>query len=172
MEAMKAIMGRRSIRKYTAQAVPEVMVKEILEAAMSAPSARNLQPWHFVVINERKVLDDIPKFHPYAGMIKEAPMAILVCGDSNLEPDEKYLAVNCSAATENLLLAVYAKGLGAVWLGIYPRPERIDGIRKLLNLPSNIVPISLMPVGYPAEHKPPENRYDPIRVHYNKWDVK
>lgn len=169
MDAIEAILYRRSIRKYTNQPVSDELIKELLKAAMSAPSANNKQPWCFVVINERKVLNEIPKFHPYAGMIKEAPIAILVCGDLKLEDHEGYLALDCTAATENILIAVHAKGLGAVWLGIYPREERIADIRKLLSLPGNIIPIALIPVGYPAEQKPRENRYQDSAVHYNQW---
>lgn len=169
MDAMNTIFSRRSIRKYTTQPVTDQMIKELLEAGMSAPSARNDQPWHFIVINDRRVLDEIPKFHPHSPMLKETPVAILVCGDLHLEKHEGYLALDCAAATENILIAVQAKGLGAVWLGIYPIEERINGIRKLLNIPGHIMPISLIPIGYPAEQKPRENRYNASRVHYNRW---
>lgn len=169
MEAMEAILTRRSIRKYTKQSVSEEVIRKLLEAAMSAPSARNTQPWHFVVINDRAILDEIPKLHPYSQMLKEAPLAILVCGDLKLQNNEGYIVQDCSAATQNLLLAAHSEGLGAVWLGIYPREERISGIRKLLNIPSYILPISLISLGHPAEKKERENRYQESRVHYNRW---
>lgn len=169
MDTFEAIMSRRSIRKYTSQTVSEQDTKELLMAAMNAPSARNDQPWHFIVINDRKVLDEITKFHPYAPMLKEAPLAILVCGDLGIDPTEGYNVVNCSAATQNLLLAAHAKGLGAVWLGIYPRQERIAGIKKLFALPDNILPVSLVSIGWPAETKPKEIRYKQDRVRHNKW---
>lgn len=166
---MNAILSRRSIRKYTDQPISEEIIKELLEAAMSAPSAGNEQPWHFIVINDHQLLDAIPKFHPYSHMLKEAPVAILLCGDETLEKFKGYWVQDCSAATENILIAVEEKGLGAVWLGIYPEEERVKGIRELLNIPKHIIPFSLIPVGYPAEDKTPANRYDPARIHYNSW---
>ena len=169
MEAMDAILSRRSIRKYTEGPVPDEVLNELLAAAMSAPSAGNQQPWHFVVIRERGILDEIPKYHPYSAMLKEASVAILVCGDLKSEKHKGYWVQDCSAATENLLIAVEAKGLGAVWLGVYPREERVAGIRKLLGLPEHIIPLSLIPVGYKGEQKPPANRYDASKVHHNGW---
>ena len=169
MEAMDAILSRRSIRKYTEQPVPDEAVEELLKAAMSAPSAGNQQPWQFVVINDRGILDEIPKYHPYSAMLKEASVAILICGDVNSEKHKGYWVQDCSAATQNLLVAAQAKGLGAVWLGVYPREDRVAGIRKVLGLPEQIVPLSLIPVGYKGEEKPPANRYDASRVHHNGW---
>ena len=168
MDAMKAILTRRSIRKYTKQPVSDEVLKELLEAAMYAPSAGNSQPWCFVVINNRKILDEIPRYHPYAQMLKEAPVAILVCSDINLE-NKGYGVEDCSAATQNILLAAHAKGLGAVWLGVYPTESRVTDIKKLLNLPEHIIPISLISIGYPAEQKPSPDRYRADRVHYNRW---
>ena len=169
MEAMEAILSRRSIRKYTTQPVPDEVIKELLEAAMSAPSAGNQQPWQFVVIRERSILDEIPKYHPYSAMLKEASVAILVCGDLKSEKHKGYWVQDYSAATQNLLIAAQAKGLGAVWLGVYPREDRVDGIRKLLGLPEHIIPLSLIPVGFKGEEKPPANRYDASKVHHNRW---
>jgi len=169
MEALEAILTRRSIRKYTAQPVPDAVVKEILEAAMSAPSAGNQQPWQFVVIRDRQTLDAIPTIHPYSGMIREAPLAILVCGDLKLEKHSGYWQQDCAAATENLLLAVHAKGLAGVWLGCYPREDRVAGLRKLLGMPEHAVPMALIPIGYPNEKKGRENRYKEDRVHHDRW---
>ena len=168
MDAMEAILTRRSIRKYTKQPVPDEVLKELLEAAMCAPSAGNQQPWCFVVIKDRKILDEIPKFHTYAQMLKEAPVAVLVCCDSDLQLGE-FGVQDCSAATQNILLAAHAKGLGAVWLGVYPREQRVTAIKKLLNLPEHIIPISLISIGYPAEQKHRQDRYRADRVHYNQW---
>ncbi len=169
MEAMEAILSRRSIRRYTAEPVPEKVIQELLEAAMSAPSANNEQPWHFIIINDRRILDEIPKYHPYSYMLREAPLAIAVCGDSRRETVKGYWIQDCSAATENILIAAQAKGLGAVWLGVYPREERAIAIQKLLGLPEHIIPLCLVSVGYPAEKKPHANRYDPSRIHHNRW---
>jgi nitroreductase len=169
MDAMQAILSRRSIRRYTDKDVSDEVVKELLEAAMSAPSAGNEQPWHFVVIRDRQILNEIPKIHPHSGMLKEAPLAILICGDESLQKYKGYWVQDCSAATENLLVAVNAKGLGGVWLGVYPLEDRVVGIRKLLGMPENVIPFALLSIGYPDEQKPPAERYDESRVHHDKW---
>jgi nitroreductase len=169
MDAIEAIINRRSIRKYKKKAIDDSLIKELLEVGMSAPSAGNEQPWHYIVIDNRKILNDIPSFHPYSEMLKDAPLAILVCLDSNLEKHKGMGIQDCSAATENILIAINAKGLGAVWLGIYPREERIKGMRRLLDIPDNIIPFSLISIGYPSEKKQKENRYNKSRVHYNQW---
>jgi nitroreductase len=170
MNAMQALFSRRSIRKYTSGAVAETAVKEILEAAMSAPSAGNQQPWHFVVITEKKLLDRIPGFHPHSLMCREAQLAVLVCGDPSLEKHAGYWVQDCAAATENLLVAVHAQGLGGVWGGVYPREERVVGFRKLINIPEHVIPFAVIPIGHPAEQKPPRpDRYNDARVHKNRW---
>ena len=169
MEAMEAILSRRSIRKYTDKKVSDEFVKELLEAAMSSPSAGNEQPWHFVAITDHKILDEIPRIHPYSGMLKEAPLAILICGDESLQKYEGYWVQDCSAATENILIAANAIGLGGVWLGVYPIEDRVAGIRKLLGMPEKVIPFALLSIGYPAEQKPLADRYDESRVHHDKW---
>jgi len=166
---IETILARRSIRKYTKAPVADAAVRELLAAAMAAPSAGNEQPWHFIVIRDRATLDRIPDVHPYSFMIREAPMAILVCGDVNLAAHGEMWVQDCAAATQNLLLAATANGLGAVWLGVYPRADRVEGLRKLLGIPENVVPFSLVPVGHPAEQKGPANRYNEDRVHHDKW---
>ena len=170
MDALEAILTRRSIRRYTSQKVAPGIITDLLRAAMSAPSASNEQPWHFVIINDRKILDYIPSFHPHSQMLKEASVAILVCGDLKLEKHIGYWVQDCSAATENLLLAIHAKGLGAVWVGIFPREERVEGLRKLLGIPDHVIPLSLIPVGYSAESKPARpDRYNVNKIHHNRW---
>lgn len=171
MDALQAILSRRSIRQYTGQPVSEDDITELLRAAMAAPSAGNEQPWQFVVIRDRQTLDAIPNHHPYATMVRQAPVAILVCGDLDMEKHAGYWVQDCAAATQNILIAAHARGLGAVWLGVYPREERMAGLQKLLGLPERIIPFALIPVGYPAEDKPPANRYDPARVHLNRWQA-
>ncbi|MBM7865730.1 nitroreductase family protein [Heliomicrobium gestii] len=166
---MEAIFSRRSVRKYTDQPVSEETVKELLAAAMNAPSAGNEQPWHFIVIGDRATLDQIPAFHPYAGMVKQAPVAILVCGDETLEKYKGFWVQDCSAAVENLLIAAESLDLGAVWVGVYPEAERVAHFRTLLAIPDHVIPLALIPVGYPAEKPAPANRFDPSRIHYNRW---
>jgi nitroreductase len=169
MDTMEAILSRRSIRKYTTEPISEHTLHALLDAAMNAPSSANGQPWHFVIITDQKILNEIPKFHQYSNMVKEAPMAIVICGDLKLEMGKGIWVQDCSAATENLLIAAHANGLGAVWLGVYPMEERVDGVRKLINLPDHIMPLCIIVVGHPAESKPPGNRFNPERVHRDKW---
>jgi len=163
------IHSRRSIRKFTGETVGDGDVEELLAAAMAAPSAGNQQPWHFIVVRDRALLDAVPGFHPHARMAGQAPVAILVCGDPTLEKHAGYWVQDCAAATENLLLAVAAKGLGAVWCGVHPRQERVDGFRRLLGIPEHVVPFAFVPVGHPAEEKPPAQRYNPERVRHDRW---
>ncbi len=169
MEAIEAILSRRSIRRYIRQQVPEEVIQELLEAGMSAPSSGNQQPWQFIIINDRKILDEIPRHHPYAQMLMEAPLAIAVCGDLYLEKNKGMWVQDCSAATENILIAAHAKGLGAVWLGVYPREERVLALRKLLVIPEHVIPLAVVAIGYPGEKKSPAKRFSKTRIHYNKW---
>ena len=171
MDALEAIHTRRSIRKYLDKPVPEELIQKLLAAAMQAPSACNQQPWQFVVIDDRTILAEIPKFMPNAAMAGKAPLAILVCGDVDLrvERSEGYWVVDCAAAVENMLLAAHALGLGAVWCGVYPREPRMEGMRRLLGLPKNVIAHSLVVLGYPGEQVPPEDRHRPERVRRNRW---
>jgi len=166
---MKSIFNRRSIRKYTSQAVTDSQIQQLLKAAMAAPSAGNEQPWEFIVLRDRKTLNAIPKFHPYSLMLYEASVAILVCGDLSREKYTGYWVQDCAAATENMLLAAVELGLGAVWLGVYPIEERVAAMRKLLNIPETVVPFSLVSIGYPAEQQQPSDRFDASRIHYDMW---
>lgn len=169
MDTMETILSRRSIRKYTDKPIEQKIINQLLEAAMSAPSAGNQQPWQFIIVDERNILKEIPKFHPYSQMLKNAQLAILTCGDLSLERHPGFWIQDCSAATQNILLAAQANSLGAVWLGIYPREERLEGIKKLLAIPEHIIPLSMVCLGYPAEHKKPSPRYKESRIHYNGW---
>jgi nitroreductase len=169
MDAMTALYSRRSIRLYTPKQIPSNVVLDILRAAMCAPSAGNERPWHFIILKERSILDEIPTIHPFAAMIKQAGTAVLVCGDTTLEKYKGYWPLDCAAATQNLLIAAHAKGLGAVWCGVYPSEDRVMNLKKLLNLPAHIVPFSLIPLGFPAEVKQATERFDNSRVHENRW---
>jgi len=169
MDTLEAIHGRRSIRRYTGQPVSEQVLEDLLRAAMAAPSAGNQQAWQFVVIDDRDTLNAIPQFHPHSAMLREAPLAIAVCGDTRLERFKGYWVQDCSAAVQNLLLALHAKGLGGVWLGVHPIEERVAKTQELLGLPAEVIPLALVAVGYPAEHKGPDDRYNSARVHRNRW---
>jgi nitroreductase len=166
---INAILKRRSIRRYSGDPVNKSDLQILLKAGMYAPSARNQQPWHFIVIDDGSILKNITEIHPYAGMLTQAELAILVCGDEDLELSKGYWSVDCAAATQNILLAAHSMGLGAVWLGVYPREERQKGIRELFKLPDQVHPFALISIGYPAETKAPPDRFKEERIHTNKW---
>ena len=166
-DLIQTIFARRSIRKYTGQPVSEESIQTLLEAAMAAPSASNRKPWQFVVVTERETLDALAESHPHGKMLFEAPLSVSVCGD--LTEVERHWVQDCSAATENLLLAATALGLGAVWLGIYPKDDRVEAVRQILELPEHITPLNLISVGHPAEEKEARTQFDQTRVHRERW---
>ena len=169
MDALTAIFTRRSIRKYTDRPVSDETVKILLQAAMSAPSARNEQSWEFVVIRDKDTLKQIPSFSPFAAHVPYAQVAIVVVGNKKLEAVPGLWVPDCSNATMNMLLAAHSMGLGAVWTTLYPYEERMAGMRKLLKLPDHIVPLTVVPIGYPGETKPREDRFSPAKIHYERW---
>jgi nitroreductase len=169
MDALEAIFTRRSIRKFQRKAVPDEMVRTMLAAAMSAPTADNAQPWQFIVITDRRRLEAIPTIHAYARMAADAALAIVVCGDRSLEIAPDYWLLDCSAAVQNVLLAAHALGLGAVWCGVYPGEDRIERFRQYLGLPGHVIPHSLIAIGHPAEQPGPVDRYREDRVHRERW---
>jgi nitroreductase len=170
-DALTAILTRRSIRDYTPHPVAEELIKLLLEAGMAAPSAFGERSTEFVVVNDRKILDEIFKVNPKALQLKKATVAIVVCGNQAKEKfrGQGYWQLDGAVASENILIAAHALGLGAVWTAIYPYPDRIPKVQKLLNLPAEVMPLNVIPVGFPAEKKVRENLYDAGRVHTNKW---
>jgi nitroreductase len=166
---MKIILGRRSIRKFTGETIPDEDVKKILEAAMAAPSACNQQPWHFIVVRDKKTHDRIMEIQPYTKMLGEAALSIIVCADPDLQTCPGFWVQDVSAATQNILLSVEALGYGATWCGIYPNDDRAWEIKKLLELPKQVIPLNVIAIGVPDEEKPPSNRYNEERVHHEKW---
>jgi nitroreductase len=166
---MDAIYKRRSIRRFKNEPVDEETLITFVKAGMNAPSAGNQRPWRFVIVTERAILDEIPTVHPYSSMLKEAFAAILVCGDMELEERKGYWVQDCAAATENILLEIADRGYGGCWLGVYPREDRVEGLRRLLGIPDHIIPLSLIAVGVPAEKKPPKNEFDRSRITFNRW---
>lgn len=169
MELLEAIKTRRSIRQFQGRPVPDELLTTIIEAAMMAPSAGNQQPWHFVIIADRAKLDAIPSFHPHSKMVLQAPTAILVCGDTTGKPWPTFWVQDCSAATQNLLLAARDLGLGTVWAGVYPDEDRMAGFRKLLAIPESIFPFALIPVGWPTGEFQTAKRYKPELIHRERW---
>jgi nitroreductase len=169
MDALTAIFTRRSIRKYTDRPVSDDTVKILLQAAMSAPSARNEQSWEFVVIRDKNTLKQVPNFSPFAAHVPGAQVAIVVLGNKKLEAVPGLWIPDCSNAAMNILLAAHSMGLGAVWTTLYPYEERMAGMKKLINLPDHIVPLTIIPIGYPAEKKPREDRFKPAKIHQERW---
>lgn len=170
MDVFEAIHTRRSIRKYdSARPVSEEDLEKVLAAAMTAPSAGNAQPWHFVVVSSPELRQRLSKVHPYVGMLVEAPLAIVVCAELAQEKFEGYWVQDCSAAIENMLLAARGLGLGTVWTGLCPIEERMDKVREILNLPPGVVAHAIVPLGYPAVEFTHQNRYKPERVHRDIW---
>ena len=169
MDLFSALLKRRSIRKYTDQAIPSGTIDKLLKSAMYAPSAMNNQAWQFIVVNQRKKLDKILKVISHAEMLKSAQAAVLICGDLNLEKNIDYIQQNCSAATQNIMLCAHGLGLGSCWIGVYPVNETISGLQELFKLPEYVIPISLVSLGYPAENPIAEDRYKTEKVHFNHW---
>ena len=169
MEVFEAILNRRSIRKYKKDEVSRDQIEKIIKSGMYAPSAVNKQPWHFIVIHDKKKCEELLLAHPNASMLMESNVAILVCWDENLQHDTGYGQVDCSAATQNMLLAAHALGLGAVWVGIYPREARMRACKKIFNLPNHVNALAILSIGYPDEKRPSPDRFKKERIHYETW---
>ena len=169
MDALEALLTRRSVRAYTDEPVSDDQVLKILAAGMQAPSAGNQQPWHFVVLRQREHLDDLAGVLPFGKMLGQAPLGIVVCADVGREQHAGYWVQDCAAATQNILLTCHALGLGAVWIGVYPRDERVMALRELLSLPATVTPLCAIAIGRAAEHPAPVNRFRPDRIHEEQW---
>lgn len=156
------IFRRRSVRKFTQQVVEEEKIRALLEAAMAAPSSGNRRPWYFVAVRDRALLDQVAEAHPNGKMLTEAPLAIVACAQEDLSPAA--WVQDCSAALENILLAAPALELGGVWLGVWPRTERVKAISNILDLPENLTPLGIAALGYPREEPTPRTQFDENRV--------
>lgn len=172
LAVLENIHARTSIRSYLPQEVEDEKIEQLLRAAMAAPTATNKQPWAFIVIRNKEVLNELGSTLPYAKMVKDAPLAIAVCGDLNKAisgAGVEYWVQDASAATENLLLAAQSLGLGAVWTGVYPIEERVKEVQKILQLPKEIIPLNVIPIGYPAESPLPKDKWKPENIHYDRF---
>lgn len=169
MDLFDGIYNRRSIRKYTEVTVDNPTIEKIIKAGMYAPSAVNKQPWHFVVFRDNSIVSEIIQVHPNASMLEGASAGILICFDTKLQHDEGYGPVDCSAATQNMLLAAHGLGLGACWIGIYPRTARIEALHKLFSLPEHVIPFAVISVGYPDQERKTPDRFNKNRIHYDNW---
>lgn len=169
MEIQEALLNRRSIRKYTNKKISGDVLKEIIKAAMYAPSAMNLQAWQFIVIDEKDTLAKTISSVPHAEMLKQSVSVILVCGDSSIEKNESWLLQNCSACVQNILLSAYGFGIGSCWIAIHGMEDVYISIKRQFNLPENIIPVALISLGYPDEIVTAENRFKQDKIHFNKW---
>jgi len=160
------IFGRRSIRAYTPQPVANEAVQKLLEAAMAAPSAAATDPWRFIVVKNREKLLKLAAAIPYGKMLGSAPLGIVVCGDLTAAHDKQlsYLLQDCSAAIENLLLCAHILGLGACWLGVHPREQRVKSVQEIFGLKDPMIPVACIAIGHPAEIKEPRTRFNPSYV--------
>ena len=168
---LENIHSRKSVREFTSEPVSDADIQTMLKAAMAAPTAINFQPWRFVVVNEREALDSLADQLPYAKMLKQAPLAIVVCGETLWMGGEEnpFWPLDCSAATQNLLLTAEALGLGAVWTAAYPDADRCKAISDALGLPSTVKPLCVVPIGHPAGENQPRDKWNPENIHYGKW---
>jgi len=163
---LQILFARRSIRRYTGEPVSEVEIHSLLEAGMAAPSGSNQKPWHFVVVTDRATLRALADAHPYGKMLANAALAIAVCGDPGISD---WWLQDCSAATENILIAAAGLGLGGVWISSHGRPEREQAFRDVLGIPETIGVLSMLSIGHPGEEKKARTQFDAARVHRNRW---
>lgn len=170
-ETLKTIFSRHTVRHFLKEPVPSEVLETACRAAMSAPSACNKQMWRFVVITKREDLDALVGFLPNAKMLSQAGAAILVCGVPATEDFGFYWQQDCSAATENALLAIHALGYGACWCGLYPREERAKAVAKFLGVPAEIIPMALLAIGKPDTscNEKPKDKWDPEKIHFDRW---
>lgn len=170
-QQLNFILARRSVRRYRPGPIDADTVDALLAAAMAAPSAAAKDPWRFVLLRDPASLAAVAGALPNGKMLATAALGVVVCGDLDAAHDGQlsYLLQDCSAAIENLLLAAHALGLGACWLGIHPRQERIFRVTELLALPPNVIPVSAISIGLPAEVNEPRTRYNPAFVHVERW---
>lgn len=165
------IATRASVRQFTNQPVDKTTLETIVRAGMAAPSAVNKQPWAFIIVTEKEALDNLQRVHPYANL-KTATAAIIVCGDMGKALQSygrEYWIQDCSAATQNILLAAHALGLGAVWCGVHPDPKRVPEVSRVLGLPKDIIPLNIITMGYPASQTQPKDKWKPENIHYQRW---
>ena len=172
MNNLNFIFNRKSIRKYTGKIIEDEKMDQLLHAAMAAPSARKQDPWRFIVVQDSEKLQEIKKILTNGQFVDQAGTAIIVLGDIKVAWDNslEYMLQDCSAAIQNILLAAAELELGTCWLGVQPKEDRIKGLKKLFNLPENIIPVAAIAVGYPDGEVAFKSRYNDKYVHYNQWE--
>ncbi|HTZ40265.1 MAG TPA: nitroreductase family protein [Syntrophales bacterium] len=171
-DTLKTIFSRKSVRSYKDVAVPKEKIEMLVRAGMAAPTAVDKRPWEFIVITDKKLLSRLADALPYAQMAKQAAAGIVVAGDTKKQwggRDSIYWIMDCSAASENILLAAESMALGAVWTAIYPEEGRAEAVRNILGLPGHIIPLNFIPIGVPQGTEKPKDKYNPAQIHWNKW---
>lgn len=168
-ETLKTIFNRKSVRSFEDKPIPKEIINILFRAGMAAPSAKNRQLWEFFLIDDRKILDDLSAKLPHAKMLVQTPAAIMICGDTEDKYESGFWDQDCSAATQNILLASESLGLGAVWIGVYPREDRVKIVQGIFKLPRNIVPLNIIPIGYPNETPEVINKWNPAKLHHNTY---
>ena len=163
---IETILARKSVRTYLDKPVESEKIETLLRAGMAAPSGMDRRPWELLVISDRSTLDSLAEGLPYGKMLARAPMAIVVCGDTT---KSSYWYLDCSAVTQNILLAAESLELGAVWTAAYPYDDRMQVVKRHTGLPDHIHPLAVVPVGYPEGEYPPKDKYDEAKIHYDRW---
>lgn len=166
---MKAILDRRSIRKYTDQKIDKETIQKILAAGMSAPSARDERPWEFIVVENPETLKDMAQLTPYAGMLANAPLGMVICANTKQHLNMEYDSQDCAAVTENMLVEANYLGIGTCWLGGYPNQDRLDNISNYFKLPEHIQPMWMISFGYPAEMPAKKDKWDETKIHWEQY---
>ncbi|WP_304154571.1 nitroreductase family protein [Megamonas hypermegale] len=166
---MQDILNRTSVRRFLDRKIEQEKLKQILQAGFAAPSAKNTQPWEFLIVQNKETLAKMATFSPYAGPIGRAALGMLVCADTNCNPFIDYCEQDCAAATENMLIAAKKLGIGSCWIGVYSNSERVEPIRQYFSLPQNIVPLWMIAFGYPAETPKVKNKWNDAKIHYEKF---
>ena len=170
-DALTVISERKSVRNYTGAPVSQEDIDRLLHAAMAAPAAVNMRPWKFIVVTDKATLAALAGGLPYAKMLARAGTAIVVCAlpEEAAMGSEVFALLDCTCASENILLAAEALGLGAVWTSVYPGKEVMDFVRKKLNIPQEVIPLNVIPVGYPTGEEEAKDKYDPRNIHWEEW---
>lgn len=166
-ETLNTIFNRKSVRTYTSKPLEEKQLDILVRAGMAAPSSRDIRPWEFVVITDKALLEEMAEALPLAAMLAHTQQAIVVCGDS--EKSENCWYLDCSAASQNILLAAESMGIGAVWTAAFPYSDRVEAVQRLLQLPAHIIPLNVIPLGYPGGDEEAVDKYDRARIHYNRY---
>lgn len=170
-DALSVIYSRKSVRNFTGESVSRENLDVILKAGMNAPTAVNKQPWSFIVVTDRKTLDKLSDSLPSAKMLYKAGAAIIVCAIPEKAYDglKEFAVIDCSLASENILLAIEALGLGGLWTAAYPSQERMNTVRSILEIPENIIPLNVIPIGHPEGETKPKDKFKPENIHWEKW---